>query len=69
MLVAGRQTFDPLAPLSSDYHEVEVLALAKSARFGQASYRYMCDTDHAWRAPREFSPIQRKAPPPSGVAL
>ncbi|SFU97477.1 NADP-dependent succinate-semialdehyde dehydrogenase [Pseudoduganella namucuonensis] len=49
MLVAGEETFGPLAPLFRFKDDEEVLALANDTEFGLASYFYSRDIGRIWR--------------------
>ena len=49
MLVAGEETFGPLAPLFRFKTDEEVIALANDTEFGLASYFYSRDIGRIWR--------------------
>ena len=49
MLVAGEETFGPLAPLFRFKTNEEVIALANDTEFGLASYFYSRDIGRIWR--------------------
>jgi len=49
MLVAGEETFGPLAPLFRFRTDEEVVALANSTEFGLAAYFYSRDVGRIWR--------------------
>lgn len=49
MLVAGEETFGPLAPLFRFRTDEEVMALANSTEFGLAAYFYSRDVGRIWR--------------------
>ncbi|TAJ74259.1 MAG: NAD-dependent succinate-semialdehyde dehydrogenase [Sphingobium sp.] len=49
MLLAGEETFGPIAPLFSFDTEAEVVEKANATQFGLASYVYTKDNARAWR--------------------
>jgi succinate-semialdehyde dehydrogenase/glutarate-semialdehyde dehydrogenase len=49
MLVAGEETFGPLAPLFRFRDEADVVAMANDTEFGLAAYFYSRDIGRVWR--------------------
>ena len=49
MLVAGEETFGPLAPLFRFHIDEEAIALANNTEFGLAAYFYSRDVGRIWR--------------------
>lgn len=49
MLIAGEETFGPVAPLFRFHHEDEAIAMANDTEFGLAGYFYTRDLARSWR--------------------
>lgn len=49
MLIAGEETFGPVAPLFRFHSEAEAIAMANDTQFGLAAYLYTRDLARSWR--------------------